>query len=134
MRLRRAGGVSLAAALAWGCAIEAEPKVTPEVGSHGGGDAIRIEGAGFVSHGPPVVYVGDRAAKGVVIESDRLITALTPQAEDARDPGSTDAPVIYPLTVDVTVLFEDGTKVEIPEAFTYEKRTGVILQPAIGGG
>ncbi len=93
--------------------------MTPGRGGQEGGTPIRIEGSGFAEHGPPVVYVGERAAKGVVVESDRLITALTPQTENPRP-------------VDVTVRFMDGTEIVIEEAFTYEAREGIVLQPRIG--
>ena len=103
------------------CASEREPRVAPERGSQAGGDAIRIEGYGFVGRGAPMVYVGDRAAKAVVVQSNWLITVLTPQAA-------------APGLVDITILFEDGEAMKIPGAFTYEARQGIVLQPEIGGG
>jgi hypothetical protein len=57
--------------------------VSPLSGSSGGGEPLRISGDGFAAHGAPVVYVCERPARGVVVESDRLIRVLTPPAEAA---------------------------------------------------
>lgn len=102
------------------CAADPVPRVTPTRGRQSGGDPIRIEGRGFLGHGPPIVYLGNRAAKAVVVESGSLITARTPQSDD-------------PTPVDVKVVFGDGTTVDIPEAFTYDQQEGVVLRPEIGG-
>jgi hypothetical protein len=102
------------------CSGDATLRVVPNHGRQSGGEAVRIEGEGFVGHGPPVVYVDDRAAKMVVVESSRLITVLTPQTDDPR-------------TVDVVIRFEDGTEHTLPAAFTYEEEQGIVLQPEIGG-
>ena len=96
-------------------------RVSPDHGRQSGGETVRIEGDDFVGHGAPVVYIGERAAKMVVVESARLITAITPQTDDPR-------------TVEVLVQFEDGTELAIPDAFTYEAEQGIVLQPEIGGG
>lgn len=96
------------------------PGVTPSVGRGSGGEPLRIVGAGFREHGAPVVYVGPKAAKAVVVESDRLITVLTPEADG-------------PGVVDITVRFSDGEVMEYPAAFTYGDRA-VVLQPREGEG
>lgn len=95
------------------------PWVAPEEGRQSGGERLRIEGSDFLGHGALVVYVGDRAAKQVVVESARLITVLTPQSET---PGA----------VDVVIAFDDGTRVELPKAFTFNEEQGIVLQPKIG--
>lgn len=115
--------ISIAAlllALVSGCGSEGEaPRVFPIEGRQSGGEKLRIEGSDFVGHGSLVVYVGNRAAKQVVVESPRLITVLTPQSET-------------PGVVDVVVAFDDGTKVELPAAFTFHEEKGIVLQPKIG--
>jgi hypothetical protein len=93
--------------------------VTPQQGARTGGTPIRIEGDDFVGHGPPVAYVGNAAAKAVVVESRWLITARTPEADEGAS------------TVDVRVVFRDGTTIELPEAHTYEEDRGLILRPSV---
>ncbi|RMG96508.1 MAG: hypothetical protein D6705_11080 [Deltaproteobacteria bacterium] len=85
----------------------------PVRGSIEGGDPVRIEGAGFVGHGPAVVYVGAEHARGVVVEGDRLIRVLTPPAE-------------APGEVPVEVHFADGTVYEAPVSFVYEAKGRVL--------
>lgn len=94
------------------------PGVAPAVGRGSGGQSLSITGEGFRRHGSPVVYIGPRAAKAVVVESDRLITITTPEADG-------------PGVVDVAVHFADGESVEFPGAFTYEDR-GVVLRASDG--
>ena len=101
------------------CGGDPTLRLSPDHGRQSGGEAIRIEGDDFVGHGAPVVYLGDRAAKMVVVESRWLITALTPQTDDPR-------------TVDVLVRFQDGTELSLPEAFSFEEEQGIVLQPEIG--
>lgn len=103
------------------CAPDPTLRVTPDRGPRSGGEAIRIEGDGFADRGPPVVYVGNLAAKAVVVESRWLVTAVTPAAESEVQ------------AVDVQVAFRDGTIVEIPNAFTYEDDGGLVLRPAPEG-
>lgn len=103
------------------CGIDPNPRVVPARGARSGGQTIRIEGDDFVGHGPPVVYVGDHAAKAVVVESRWLITATTPALESEEDRGA--------RTLDVRVVFRDGSTVELPEAFTYEEAQGLVLRP-----
>lgn len=95
-----------------GCA--APSGVAPSQGRVSGGDAVRIVGEGFLRHGAPVAYVGPRAAKGIVIESDRSMLLMTPEADG-------------PGVVDVAVHFADGTILDWPGAFEYEAR-GVVLR------
>jgi|LNFM01.1.fsa_nt_gb hypothetical protein len=110
MDLRRTSALVL-----WIVGCAPAPGVTPAAGRGSGGEPLRIIGAGFRSHGAPVVYVGPKAAKAVVVESDQLITVLTPEA---------DGPGLF----DVSVRFSDGEVVEYPAAFTYGDRA-VVLQP-----
>lgn len=98
--------------VAVGCG--ASPGVAPGRGRVSGGDAVRITGEGFLRHGAPVAYVGPRAAKGIVIESDRSMLLVTPEGE-------------APGVVDVAVHFADGTVLDWPAAFEYESR-GVVLR------
>ena len=95
--------------------------LAPLRGGQIGGEAIRIEGEGFLGHGPLSVYFGVYAAKAVVIESEWLVTVLTPQSEE-------------PGTVDVTMRFGDGTELVLPQAYSFEEQPGVVLRPTIGGG
>jgi IPT/TIG domain len=106
--------------LAIGCAAEHRLAVAPARGGQAGGQVVRIEGEGFLDHGPVSVYFGVRAAKAVVIESPWRITVLTPQTEE---PGS----------VDVTLRFGDGTELQLPQAYTYDEQPGVVLRPELGG-
>ncbi|MBX7083989.1 MAG: hypothetical protein K1X88_32575 [Nannocystaceae bacterium] len=89
------------------------PQVSPAQGRVAGGDALRLVGDGFVGHGPPVVFIGPRAAKGVVIESDRVLRFVTPEGEAAGP-------------VDIHVEFLDGTTRDFPQAFTYEEQGAVL--------
>jgi hypothetical protein len=103
----------LAAVLA--CAPEAPrlDAIRPAAGDADGGTRVRIEGAGFVGHGPAVVYLGMRSARAVVIVDDRLITITTPEAE-AVGPA------------DLRLEFADGTLFERPQAFNYTSAAGVL--------
>ena len=96
-----------------GCQGEVPPGVEPNIGAFRGGDSIRVHGGGFASHGPMVVYVCQRAAKSVVIESDHLIRLLTPRADAA---GS----------CDVTLQFSDGEEVVLRGAFRYREPEGDV--------
>ncbi|MFO0637483.1 MAG: IPT/TIG domain-containing protein [Nannocystaceae bacterium] len=89
------------------------PDVSPAAGRVAGGDAVRLVGEDFVGHGPPVVFLGQRAAKGVVIESDRVLRLITPEGE-----------AVGP--VDIRVEFFDGTTREFPQAFRYEEQGAVL--------
>ena len=80
--------------------------VSPASGVFRGGDALRIEGEGFRQHGPPVIYVCNRPALGVVIESDRLIRVTTPRAEAAG-------------ACTVRIEFADGVGIDAG-SFTYD--------------
>jgi hypothetical protein len=113
--------VLLASFLAAACGGDVSLRVVPDHGGQGGGDTLRIEGGDFAGHGAPIVYLDDRAAKMVIVESRSLITVMTPQTDDPR-------------TVDVVIRFEDGTEHTLPASFTYEEEQGIVLQPEIGGG
>lgn len=102
----------MASLLVGSCARE-PAAVAPTSGRGSGGEPIRITGAGFRAHGPPVVYVGQRSAKAVVVESDTLITALTPEADASG-------------LVDVVIQFADGEVATYPGAYTYGERTVVL--------
>jgi hypothetical protein len=103
------------------CEGPAEPRLEPPSGRQGGGEHVRIVGRNFAGRGPVVVYVGTRAAKGVVIESDELITVVTPQSE-ALGP------------VPVRLEFRDGTTFDLVDGFTYVEQPGIVLQPEVGFG
>lgn len=107
--------LTLLATLALACAGDSTPRVAPTTGAQAGGDAIRIEGSDFAGHGAAVVYIGNRAAKNVVIEGPRLITVMTPQTDELG-------------AVDVHVQFEDGTELTLPSAFTFEQQSQIVLQ------
>jgi hypothetical protein len=119
--LRRSAVALVAGAwLLAGCGSERPLGLAPAQGGQAGGQAVRVEGEGFLGRGPLSVYFGVRAAKAVVIESPRLVTVLTPQTET-------------PGTVDVTLRFGDGTELVLPQAYTYEEQPGIVLRPEIGG-
>jgi hypothetical protein len=103
-----------------GCSVDHPLALSPPRGGQSGGQAIRIEGEDFCDHGPVSVYFGVRSAKGVVVQSPWLITAITPQTEQ-------------PGTVDVLLRFGDGTELTVPQAFTYSEQPGIVLRPEIGG-
>lgn len=90
-------------------------EVRPLSGDADGGTTVYLQGAGFIGRGPLVVYFGMRSARAVVIESDRRISVVTPEAE-----------AIGPT--DLRVEFADGTVFEQAQAFTYTSDDGV-LQP-----
>ncbi len=87
--------------------------VAPLVGDSGGGTTVRFSGAGFVDHGPVVVYFGMRSARAVVIVDDRLITVVSPEAEAL---GPTDLKVVY----------GDGTEIELPHSYSYTSEDGKL--------
>ncbi|MBL9104310.1 MAG: hypothetical protein JNL82_25415 [Myxococcales bacterium] len=89
--------------------------VAPLAGDADGGTAVILRGAGFLERGPLVVYFGMRSARAVVVESDRRISVITPEAEAV---GPTD----------LRVEFADGTVFDLPQAFEYTSADG-ILQP-----
>ncbi len=103
-----------------GCGQPGGPlRVTPATAQQGGGESLRNEGADFTGHGPLVVYLGERAAKGVVIESPWLVRVVTPQSE-------TTGPV------DVRLRFGDGTEQTLEQGLTFEEQPGIILRKRIG--
>lgn len=103
----------LSAVLLGACADP--PGVSPARGRASGGEPLRIVGEGFLQHGAPVVYVGAQAAKAIVVESDRLITIVTPECDAAG-------------VVDVSIHFADGEITTFAGAFTCDDR-GVVLRP-----
>lgn len=112
----RVSGLLFAMGLvAAGCGAEAPrlDALTPAAGDGGGGTTIRITGAGFVDHGPLVVYFGMRSARAVVIVDDRLITVVTPEAE-ALGP------------TDVKVVFADGSELGAPQGYEYTSIDGTL--------
>ncbi|MBC8070185.1 MAG: IPT/TIG domain-containing protein [Deltaproteobacteria bacterium] len=106
--------VVVAGLLLWSLGCDRDERVEPSRGRVVGGDTVRITGQGFAAHGPPIVYFGQRAAKAVAIESDRLITAITPEAD-------------APGQVDVSIRYPDGTIFERPATFVYEDG-GLVLR------
>jgi hypothetical protein len=114
---------SLLCAVLWvagGCSSPPELRVVPGEVGQGGGTPLRIEGHDFVGHGPAAVYVGVDGAKAIVIESQWLVTAVSPPTEQLGE-------------VDVRVSFGDGTSVDLPAAVRIVEETGVVLRPALGG-
>ncbi|MCA9688980.1 MAG: IPT/TIG domain-containing protein [Myxococcales bacterium] len=91
--------------------------ITPSRGDARGGVEVRIQGAGFRSHGTVALFFGQRAAKGVVVESDTLLRAITPPADE---PGA----------VPVTLHFGDGARVEVSPAFEQFTPEGITITPA----
>lgn len=105
---------SLALLVALLVACQGGESLEPARGRTGGGDPVHISGSDFARHGPPIVYFGARAAKQVVVESDRVITVITPEAEG-------------PGLVDVAIHYPDGTVFDRPQSFTYEQQ-GLVLR------
>ncbi|MBK7824008.1 IPT/TIG domain-containing protein [Nannocystis sp.] len=113
--LRRVLSLALGLAGGSGCSPEAPrlDAIRPLSGDAAGGTTVRLEGAGFVDHGPLVVYFGLRSARAVVIVDDRLITVVTPEAE-ALGPS------------DVKVVFADGTELGLPRGYDYTSADGTL--------
>lgn len=109
----RVGPFSLLAAVVAALAAcgPKDMSLEPRAGDGDGGRLVRITGAGFLGHGPVIVYVGLRSAKAVVIEDDAHLTFKTPEAEAFE-------------TVDVRVEFADGTVHALPGAYTYVQVDG----------
>lgn len=112
---------ALLSVLASCAAPDSTLRVHPQAGTQAGGQALRIEGADFLGHGALVVYLGGRAAKGVVIESPTLVRVTTPES-DTTGP------------VDVVLRFGDGTEQTLEQGFAFEEQPGFVLSPRIGGG
>lgn len=96
-----------------GCQGEVAPAIEPKSGAFRGGDSIRLHGLGFSAHGPMVVYLCQRAAKSVVVESDRLIRFVTPRADEAG-------------TCDMALHFSDGEEIVLRGAFQYGEPDGDV--------
>jgi len=103
----------LAAILACAPSAPRLDAIRPTKGDAAGGTRLRLEGAGFIGHGPIVVHLGMRSARAVVIVDDRLITVTTPEGE-ALGP------------VDLRLEFADGTLFERPQAFDYTSVDGKL--------
>ena len=104
------------------CAVpDSTLRVTPETGTQAGGQVLRIEGSDFMGHGALVVYLGGRAAKGVVIESPTLVRVTTPESETIG-------------AVDVVLRFGDGTEQTLEQGFAFDEQPGFVISPRIGGG
>ncbi len=105
----------LLASIAVGCAPPPDgvARVEPVELNTEGGDALRIEGAGFMGHGAPVVYVGVEHARGVVVHGDRLITALSPSLE-------------APGEFAIEIRFDDGTVYRAPRPVVAVRRRRTI--------
>lgn len=95
-------------------------RVSPAEGTQAGGQRLRIEGVDFLGHGSLVVYLGTRAAKGVVIESPTLVQVTTPESE-------TTGPV------DVLLRFSDGTEQTLEQGYAFSEQPGFVVKPRIGG-
>lgn len=106
----RVAGLALLLA---GCTPQAPrlDAIRPAEGDAAGGSKVRLEGAGFVGHGRLVVYFGMRSARAVVIEDDRLITVVAPEAE-AEGP------------TDLRLQFGDGTVLAQAQGYHYNAADG----------
>jgi len=113
MSVFRVLGSLLATALACAPATPRLDAIRPATGDAAGGTRIRLEGAGFIGHGPAVVYLGMRSARAVVIVDDRLITLITPEAEALGK-------------ADLRLDFADGTQFLRPQAFDYTSVDGKL--------
>ncbi|MEZ4384599.1 MAG: IPT/TIG domain-containing protein [Nannocystaceae bacterium] len=101
---------ALLLAVGVGCGAPA-PAVSPATGAFAGGTPLRIVGEGFATRGPLVVYVCQRSAKALVVESDELIRVKTPPADAAG-------------TCDVRLRFASGEEIVLSSAFSYDEPTG----------
>lgn len=105
----------LSAALSLSCTPPAEVTLSPSTGDIQDGVEVRVEGRGFRGRGRVDVFFGARAAKSVVVESDRLIRARAPLP---FEPGR----------VVVTLHFEDGGRVNVTPEFEYTMPAGVQIR------
>src|SRR4051812_43900148 len=106
----RVAGLALSCSLVMMACTPEAPRldaIRPEAGDAAGGSKVRLEGAGFVGHGRVVVYFGMRSARAVVIEDDRLITVIAPEAE-ALGP------------TDLRLQFGDGTVLARAQGYRYD--------------
>lgn len=87
--------------------------VTPRAGAFRGGDQLRISGRTFAGRGPLAVYICQRSAKAIVIESDQLIRVRTPRADVA---GS----------CDLTLRFGNDEETIVKDAFAYREPVGEL--------
>lgn len=119
--LRRVALPAVLSVLASCSAPDSALRVSPEAGTQAGGQVVRIQGADFLGHGALVVYLGGRAAKGVIIESPTLVQITTPESETVGP-------------VDLVLRFSDGTEQKLEQGFAFEEQPGFIISPRIGGG
>jgi hypothetical protein len=110
--------VLLSVAAGCGSKGTAFESVNPGSGRLGGGEEVRIRGAGFEKLGNLEVRIGGRPATNVGIVGDDTIVLTTPEGRE------TDA--AHPL--DVSILTADGKSIILHHAFTYNagasQRTG----------
>ncbi len=111
----RAGPSFLLATLLAAACGPKDMSIEPGSGDADGGRPARITGAGFLGHGPAIVYVGAKSAKGIVIEDDAHVSFKTPEAEAFG-------------VVDVRLEFADGTAHTLPGAYTYVQIDGKPLK------
>ncbi len=99
-----------------GCEQQAKlrvDKVEPEQGVLGGGEHVEIRGSGFEPGKTQVeIRFGRRRAENVTISSATKIVVVTPPGDKGP--------------VDVTLMFDNGSKFKIAEGFRY-------LSPSAGG-
>ena len=89
-------------------------QVTPDHGPPVGGQPVRITGQGFAERGAALVHFGNQPARGVVVESDQLMTMLTPQLDAIG-------------TFDVRIEFSDGSVQTRKGAYAVEHTAGIVV-------
>lgn len=87
-----------------------ECQLAQQTGTLKGGNKIAIIGEDFLNHGPVVVYIGQLAAKGVVIHQQDLITVRVPKATVSES-----------AEVEVRLAFADGSTCVPPQHYRYSK-------------
>ncbi len=82
--------------------------IDPKTGPVHGGGQVTIRGSGFQSSGATQVkvYFGQRTAKVLAFEGDSKLVVEPPAGKKGQ-------------TVDVLLVFDDGSPFTYPEAYTY---------------
>ena len=110
MMSRGRSWILLGAGVLLGCSTETRfTEVKPNTGTFNGGEEVELMGNAFPREGVTVRF-GNKAATGVVVQSDHTIKVATPAGEK----GS---------ATDVTITFDDGRAFVLKNAFRYVDST-----------
>lgn len=83
-------------------------KLAPKTGPYTGGSEVVIEGTGFAKEGATgvKVYFGEKLGRRVVFEGDNKLLVEPPAGPKGE-------------SVDVTLIFDDGRKFVVEDAYSY---------------